>query len=269
MKVMILAGGYGTRFGKLTDFLPKPMIPIGPYPILWHIMRIYAHYGLNDFVVCLGYRAELIKQFFLEYEARTHDISFDFTKQQGSDSRLLVHSRPNYNFFPKVTLAYTGLETMTGSRIRRAASYLDGDDFLVTYGDGVADIDIRDLLRFHRSHGKIATLSAVFPPPRFGDLNMDGDMVTTFAEKQPGFGSYINGGFYVFKRQLLDYLDDDTQCVLEKGPLERLAKEGQLMAYRHDGYWQCMDTTRDMEHLQKAWVSRSAPWKVWEDNYED
>ena len=268
MKVVILAGGYGTRFGKLTDFLPKPMIPVGPYPMLWHIMRIYAHYGFNDFIICAGYKSELVKEFFLNYDAWTNDFTMDLSEL--GHPRRVMHLRNPNAFAPRVTIAYTGQETMTGSRLRRVSRYLsDDEDFLLTYGDGVSDVNLTDLVAFHRSHGKTASLTAVFPPPRFGDLNMTGDIVTTFAEKQPGFGSYINGGFYVFNKKILDYLDNDTTCVLEKTPLESLAANHELMAYRHDGYWQCMDTTRDLEMLQKAWSSRSAPWKVWADDYED
>jgi glucose-1-phosphate cytidylyltransferase len=267
MKVVILAGGYGTRFGKLTDYLPKPMIPVGPYPVLWHIMRIYGHYGFDDFVICLGYKSELIKDFFLNYDSWTNDLTLDM--RAVPETRRTVYCSKRHNFYPKVTLAYTGQDTMTGGRIKRVADYLDGNDFMLTYGDGVANIDINDLLSFHRAHGKIATLSAVLPPPKFGDLQMAGQAVTTFAEKQPGSGSHVNGGFYVFKRKLLDYLEDDTACVLEKRPLEALARENELMAFRHDGFWQCMDTTRDLELLQKQWSTRSAPWKVWEDDYVD
>jgi glucose-1-phosphate cytidylyltransferase len=267
MKAVILAGGYGTRFGKLTDFLPKPMIPVGPHPILWHIMRHYGHYGFNDFVLCLGYKAELIKEYFLNFEHYHHDFTIDFAHP--SEPQRTLHRTPWGRFYPKVTLAYTGQDTMTGGRIKRVADYLDGEDFMLTYGDGVADVNLRELLAFHRAHGKVATLTAVFPPPKFGDLKLAGDTVATFAEKQPGFGSHINGGFYVFKRKLLDYLENDTDCVLEKKPLESLARAGELMAFRHDGFWQCMDTTRDLEYLQKAWSSRNAPWKVWAGDYED
>ena len=267
MKVVILAGGYGTRFGKVTDFLPKPMIPIGPYPILWHIMRIYGHYGFDDFIVCLGYKSELIKEFFLNYEAWTNDFTLDL--RGVPEIRRTVHRRRPSTFYPRVTLAYTGQDTMTGGRLKHIADYIDGDDFMLTYGDGVADIPVDGLLAFHRHHGKMATLSAVYPPPKFGDLKLAGQAVTTFAEKQRGNGAHVNGGFYVFKRQVLDYLENDTTCVLEKRPLETLAGQGQLMAFRHDGFWQCMDTTRDLELLQKLWMSRQAPWKVWADDYED
>jgi glucose-1-phosphate cytidylyltransferase len=267
MKVAILAGGYGTRFGKLTDYLPKPMIPVGPQPILWHIMRGYAHYGFDDFVICLGYKAGLLKDYFLNFDSYNNDFTMDFARPQAE--RQKVHRGQRSRFFPKVTLAYTGLETMTGGRLRRIADYIDGEEFMVTYGDGVADLNINDLLAFHRSHGKLATLTAVLPPPRFGDLKLDAGRVTDFSEKKHRYGGYINGGFYVFNREVLRYLHNDTTCMLEREPLERLAHEGQLMAYEHGGFWQCMDTPRDMDLLNRAWAERNAPWKVWDDEYLD
>jgi glucose-1-phosphate cytidylyltransferase len=265
MKVVILAGGYGTRFGKLTDFLPKPMIPVGPFPILWHIMRIYASHGLNDFIICTGYRSEMIKEFFQNLDIYSNDLTIDFSAE--GPARRIMHRKSAFR--PRVTIAYTGQDTMTGGRVKRIANYLgDDQDFMLTYGDGVTDLNIGDLLRFHHYHDKIATLTAVFPPPRFGDLKLSGHRVTTFAEKQPGAGSYINGGYYVFKREVLDYLEGDS-CILEKEPLERLAREGNLMAFQHDGFWQCMDTTRDLESLQTAWKEANAPWKTWTDGYDD
>lgn len=267
MKVVILAGGYGTRFGKLTDYLPKPMIPVGPYPILWHIMRSYAHYGFNDFVICLGYKASLIKDYFLNLEHYHNDVTLDFARPNGE--RQKVHRRRGNAFYPKVTLAYTGLDTATGARIRRIADYLDGDEFMLTYGDGVADLNLKQLLAFHRQHGKLVTLTAVYPPPRFGDLKMDGSRVLDFSEKKHRYGGHINGGFYVCKREVLRYLDNDTTCMLEREPLERLAQEGELMAYHHNGFWQCMDTPRDMDLLNRAWTERKAPWKVWDEEYVD
>jgi glucose-1-phosphate cytidylyltransferase len=267
MKVVILAGGYGTRFGKLTDFLPKPMIPVGPYPILWHIMQIYAHYGYDEFVICAGYKAEMIKDFFHNLDVYANDFTIDFAYEDGP--RRTIHRTSTFR--PRVTIAYTGQDTMTGGRVKRIAKYLgDGPEFMLTYGDGLTNLDIGDLVKFHRYHGKIATLTAVFPPAKFGDLQMDGHAVADFAEKKGNAqGAMVNGGFYVFKREVLDYLENDTTCVLEKAPLERLAQEGQLMAYRHTGFWQCMDTNRDLEGLQKAWCSRSAPWKLWPGDYQD
>jgi glucose-1-phosphate cytidylyltransferase len=242
------------------------MIPVGPYPILWHIMRTYAHYGFNEFIICAGYKAEMIKEFFHNLELYANDFTIDFAAE--GPARRTFHRVSSFR--PRVTVAYTGQDTMTGGRVKRIARYLGNDpEFLLTYGDGVIDLDLADLVKFHRYHGKIATLTAVFPPPRFGDLKISGHRVNTFAEKVPGSGSYINGGYYVFKRQALEYLDDDGGCVLEKEPLERLARDGQLMAYQHDGFWQCMDTTRDLEFLQKAWSGGSCPWKVWSDDYKD
>jgi glucose-1-phosphate cytidylyltransferase len=230
-------------------------------------MRTYGHYGFREFTLCLGYKADLIKDYFNNFEYYHNDFTIDFS--HAPEVRRTLHRRRAGDFFPKVDLAYTGLDTMTGGRLKRVADYLDGDEFMLTYGDGLGDLNIKDLLEFHRSHGKIATLTAVYPPPRFGDLKMSDGRVTTFAEKKRGNSSHVNGGFYVFKRKVLDYLEDDTACVLEKHPLETLAREGQLMAYRHDGFWQCMDTTRDMELLNQAWASKQAPWKVWNDDYVD
>ena len=267
MKVVILAGGYGTRFGKATDFLPKPMIPVGPFPIVWHIMRYYAAHGFDDFVLCTGYKSEVVKEFFANMELYANDLTLDF-RAEGA-ARRTVHRAGSFR--PRVTLAYTGQDTMTGGRVKRIAKYLGDDpEFMLTYGDGVANIDIKDLVKFHRGHGKIATLTAVYPPPKFGDLKMDGNRVTEFAEKKgTDHGAMVNGGFYVFKREVLDHLDADAGCVLEKAPMEALARGGELMAYPHTGFWQCMDTTRDLDGLQKMWATGAAPWKVWTDEYQD
>jgi glucose-1-phosphate cytidylyltransferase len=266
VKVVILAGGYGTRFGKTTDFLPKPMIPVGPFPILWHILRGYAHYGHNDFILCTGYKTEIIKEFFANAEIYANDFTIDFSGE--SPPRRTIHRVTGFK--PKVTIAYTGQDTMTGSRIRRVRKYLEGErEFLLTYGDGLVDLNINDLIRFHHAHGKIATLTGVFPPPRFGNLLLEENRVTDFAEKEGKQGALVNGGFYVFKRELFDYLDDDLNCALEQKPLQRLATAGQLMAFKHTGFWQCMDTTRDLDSLQKLWASGKAPWKHWSDDYSD
>jgi glucose-1-phosphate cytidylyltransferase len=261
VKVVILAGGYGSRFGKVTDFLPKPMIPVGPFPILWHIMRYYAHFGHSEFIICTGYKSEVIKEFFLNLEAYSNDFTIDFS---GSPCGEMVFHRSGESFAPTVTLAYTGEHSMTGSRIKQIKHYLGDDpEFLLTYGDGVTDMDLDQLISFHRGHGKMATLTAVYPPARFGDLHFQGDNVTRFAEKHGQQGAMVNGGYYVFNRQVLEYLDVEPGCVLEKDPLNRISQEGQLMAFRHHGYWQCMDTTRDLEGLQESWNSCQAPWKVW------
>ncbi len=270
MKVVILAGGYGTRFGKLTDFLPKPMIPIGPFPILWHIMRYYAHFGFNDFILCTGYKSELIKEFFYNLDVYTSDVTIDFSDvENGQRGARSVHQNGN-TFRPRVTIAYTGQDTMTGGRIKRIEKYLGDDpEFLLTYGDGLTNVDIGKVVDFHRDHGKLATLTAVHTPPRFGNLTFEEQRVVSFREKEGQQGALVNGGFYVLNRQVFDYLSDDPSCVLEKAPLSKLANEGELMSYQHCDYWQCMDTTRDLEGLQHSWSTGNAPWKVWNDGYED
>jgi glucose-1-phosphate cytidylyltransferase len=266
MKVVILAGGYGTRFGRLTDFLPKPMIPVGPMPLLWHLMRFYSHFGHDEFIIATGYKSELIKEFF----ANLHVYSHDFTINYREDSSVPQVHFQDTHFRPKITIAYTGQETMTGARVKRIAPYLGNDKtFLLTYGDGLTNIDVNQLIDFHQSHGKQATLTAVFPPPKFGNLQFEDDRVTSFAEKQGNEGGMVNGGFYVFQRSVLDYLSENPTCVLEKEPMETLAARGELMAWRHTGYWQCMDTTRDLDSLQKAWSDGKAPWKKWSDGYHD
>lgn len=267
IKVVILAGGYGSRFGKVTDFLPKPMIPVGPFPILWHIMRYYAHFGHDEFILCTGYKSETVKEFFLNLEAYSNDFTIDFSvSAQGA---VAFHD-DGERFAPKVTIAYTGQDTMTGARIKRIEPYLEDDqEFLLTYGDGVTDLDLNRLIEFHRGHGKLATLTAVYPPPKFGDLHFEDDRVTRFSEKVGNQGAMINGGYYVFNRRLLSYLDDEPGCVLEKEPLSRVSEDGELLAFRHKGYWQCMDTTRDLESLQNSWRTGDAPWKVWTGGYVD
>lgn len=267
MKVVILAGGYGTRFGKVTDFLPKPMIPVGPFPILWHIMRYYAHFGHEEFILCTGYKSEIIKEFFLNLETYSNDFTIDFSASSRGQLEFHADGEP---FCPRVTIAYTGQESMTGARIKRIERYLGDDpEFLLTYGDGVTDLNLNKLIDFHRSHGKLATLTAVYPPAKFGDLHFEGDRVTQFAEKVGNQGAMVNGGYYVFSRGMLKYLVEEPTCVLEQQPLSQLSAEGQLMAYQHSGYWQCMDTTRDLEGLQAAWARGDAPWKVWSGGYED
>ena len=266
MKVVILAGGYGTRFGRLTDFLPKPMIPIGPMPLLWHLMRYYAHHGHDEFIIATGYKSELIKEFFANLQVYSNDFTIDF---QTDSAAPQIHQCAN-SFRPKVTIAYTGQETMTVARVKRIAPYLGNDEtFLLTYGDGLIDADINQLIDFHRSHGKRATLTAVYPPPKFGNLQFEENRVTSFAEKLGQDGGMVNGGFYVLNRSVLDYLTENPSCVLEKEPMERLAAEGELMAFRHTGYWQCMDTTRDLDSLQKTWGDGNAAWKRWTDGYRD
>ena len=243
------------------------MIPIGPFPILWHIMRYYAHFGHTEFVLCTGYKADVIKKFFVDLELHSHDFTIDFGESR--QNRIQFHVTGE-TFRPQVTVAYTGQHTMTGARLKRVERYLGDDaDFMLTYGDGLSDVDLNELTAFHQQHGKIATLTSVFPPPKFGDLGFSGDQVTSFAEKQGQQGAMVNGGFYVLNRRIFDVLSSESGCVLEKEPLESLSRDGQLMAFRHRGYWQCMDTTRDLDSLQTAWASGDAPWKVWSGGYSD
>jgi glucose-1-phosphate cytidylyltransferase len=254
--VVILAGGAGTRLREETAVRPKPMVEIGNRPILWHIMKTYQHHGFREFVIPVGYKGHLIKEFFLGYRDRYADFTIDL-----ADGAITQHSRPSEDW--RVTVVETGSDTQTGGRVKRLSPYLDGR-FMVTYGDGVADVDIGKLMSFHESHGRLATVTAVRPSARFGAMELEGDLVTSFAEKSQAAAGWINGGYFVFERAVLDYIDgDDT--LLERGPLESLAREGQLMAFRHAGFWEPMDTQRDLDHLNSAWASGEAPWKVWSD----
>jgi glucose-1-phosphate cytidylyltransferase len=259
VKVVILCGGKGTRMGHETEFRPKPMVTIGGKPILWHIIKIYAHYGYKDFILCLGYKGEVIKRYFLDYEAMTRD----FTIALGRQSRVEFHDGHGKEDF-RVTLADTGPETPTGGRIKRIEPYVAGDDedtFFATYGDGVADVDLDALLNYHRQKGKIATVTAVHPFSRLGVVETDGSgLVTSFREK-PQVKGLVSGGFFVFDRAFFDYLGDDS--VLETTPLERLARDRQLALYRHEGFWQCMDTPTDHRVLTELWNTGHAPWRVW------
>jgi glucose-1-phosphate cytidylyltransferase len=258
--VVILAGGFGTRLREQTEFIPKPMVPIGTRPILWHIMKIYSYYGYKRFIICLGYKGEIIKEYFLHCRIRNSD----FTINLSSHKEPRIHNLPDEDNW-EVTLSDTGLKAMTGARIKKIEKYMDTDYFLLTYGDGVANIDIRKLVEFHVSHGKLATITGVNPPPRFGELIAQGDRVVEFSEKPQAGSGMINGGFFVFSRQVFRYLSEADQCTLEKEPLERLAKDGELIVYKHTGFWQCMDTLRDMSLLNEYWESRDAPWKVWKE----
>jgi glucose-1-phosphate cytidylyltransferase len=257
MKTIILCGGRGTRLQEETEYRPKPLVPVGGRPILWHIMKTYAYHGFRDFVLCLGYKGDLIKDYFLNYEAMSNDFTI----------RLGHHYDIDYNDTHKeqdftVTLAETGLDTMTGGRIKRVARYIEEDTFMVTYGDGIADIDIKALTEFHREHGRLATVTAVHPISRFGMLLLDASSkVLRFAEK-PQTEEWINAGFLVFNRKVLDYLDDD-KCILEREPLERLAREGELMAFKHHGFFYAMDTYRDYKYLNDLWDKGNVPWKKW------
>ena len=257
MKVVILAGGYGTRISEESHLKPKPMIEIGERPILWHIMKIYSHYGFNDFVICLGYKGYAIKEYFANYFLHEADVTFDF--RTGNQHTVHVHSAEPW----RVTLVDTGLETMTGGRIKRVASYLENKPFMLTYGDGVADVDIPKLVESHRRGGKLATVTATQPGGRFGALAISPDSdVTSFQEKPVGDGSWINGGFFVVEPSVLGRIAGDA-TLFEKEPLEGLARDGQLHAYQHAGFWQPMDTLRDKTHLEELWKSGKAPWKVW------
>ncbi|HEY5944491.1 MAG TPA: glucose-1-phosphate cytidylyltransferase [Kofleriaceae bacterium] len=258
MPVVILCGGQGTRFREQTEHKPKPMIEVCGRPILWHIMSFYAGHGYKEFVLCLGYMGDVIKRYFLDFAA----LSSDFTVDLSAPGKIEFHQSPLRDW--KVTCVDTGADTMTGARLRRVAPYLRGDDFMVTYGDGLADVDVPALVAFHHSHGAIATVTGVRPPGRFGELVVDGTRVRMFAEK-PAEGEHgmINGGFFVFKKQILDYIPPDDSVMLEREPLERAAREGELMVYHHRGFWQCMDTYRDLVKLEEEWTSGRAPWKNW------
>ena len=258
IQTLILCGGQGTRLHEETEYRPKPMVEIGGRPILWHIMKLYAAHGFNDFVICLGYKGELIKDYFLNYEARNND----FTICLGKRESIRYHNGHQESGW-RITLADTGAETMTGSRIKRAATYITSNTFMVTYGDGVSNLDLRQLLAYHRKCGTIGTVTGVRPSSRFGELLTSGDRVVQFSEKPQTHEGLINGGFFVFERAFLDYLSSGPDCVMEAEPLERLARDGQLSVYQHEGFWQCMDTYRDLRHLTELWNSGNAAWKVW------
>jgi glucose-1-phosphate cytidylyltransferase len=255
MKTVILAGGLGTRLTEETIVKPKPMVEIGGRPIIWHIMKIYGRWGFEDFVVCLGYKGYTIKEFFANYVTHGSDITIDLRTNSS-----LLHTNSTEPW--RVTLVDTGDKTMTGGRILRIRSYLDNQTFMLTYGDGVADIDIQALLAFHKSHGKLATVTAVRPPSRFGGMAIDNEMVTDFIEKPQIGEGWINGGFFVLEPEVFDYISGD-EMPFERQPLERLARDGQLAAYKHDSFWQCMDTLRDVMLLNELWDSGACPWKVW------
>ncbi len=258
MKVVILCGGLGTRLREETEYRPKPMVPVGGRPILWHIMKHYAHHGHKDFILCLGYKGEVIKDYFRNYLWNTSDV----TLRLGQNPQIKYHTTHDEEDWT-VTLLETGAETQTGGRLRRALAHIADDSFLFTYGDGLTDSDIAASVAFHRAHGAVATMTAVKPGGRFGELAMDGRTVTSFREKPEQESGYINGGFMVLNRSVADYLDAGDDCVFERNPLERLAQAGQLKAYCHDGFWQCMDTYREQQLLEKLWQSGQAPWKGW------
>jgi len=257
MKVVILCGGLGTRLREETEYRPKPMVPVGGRPILWHIMKLYARHGHKEFILCLGYKGEVIKDYFRNYLWNTSDV----TLKLGRNPQIRYHSNHEEEDWT-VTLLETGLETQTGGRLRRALPFIEDETFLFTYGDGLSDSDINASIAFHREHGAVATMTAVKPSGRFGELAMDGRTITAFREKPEQESSYINGGFMVLDKRVAGYLDDSDTCVFERGPLERLTREGQLKAYCHDGFWQCMDTYREQQMLDNLWRSGNAPWKA-------
>lgn len=260
MKVVILAGGFGTRISEESQFKPKPMVELGGMPILWHIMKLYSTYGFNDFIICAGYKQHIIKEYFADYFLHTSDITYDFTNGK---NELTVHRNTAERW--KVTVVDTGLNTMTGGRVKQVQNYLGNEPFLLTYGDGVSNLHIDKLVRFHRSHGKLVTISSYNAGQRFGMLNIgENGQVREFREKPRKDGNLINIGYMVCQPEFLNYIEGDT-TVMEKAPLETVARMGQLMAYRHEGFWQCMDTVREKEQLEKLWEEGKAPWKVWDD----
>ncbi|WP_458402459.1 glucose-1-phosphate cytidylyltransferase [Candidatus Avelusimicrobium sp.] len=257
MKVLILAGGLGSRLSEETNLKPKPMVEIGGYPILWHIMKIYSHYGFNDFVILTGYKSHIIKDFFVNYYQRYSDITVDMT-----DNSVVVHKTRQEPW--KVTMLYTGQTTMTGGRIKKATKYINNEPFLLTYGDGVSDVNIQELIDSHKQSGKLITMTAVKPTGRFGALVIDEkNTITSFMEKPKGDGAWINGGFFVCQPEVMNYIAEGNDVIFEREPLERLAAEGQLHAYKHEGFWQPMDTLRDKIHLTELWEAQKAPWKKW------
>lgn len=258
MKVVILCGGFGTRISDVATDIPKPMIPIGPYPIIWHIMKFYSSYGHNDFVLCLGYKKQVIKDFFLNYEAHTKDFTISLSQQK----KIEFHTDHDESSW-KITLADTGLNSMTGARVARIKKYVGNDDFMLTYGDGVGDIDIDKLLAFHRSHGKVLTVTGVRPPGRFGELVDEGGQVTEFNEKPQATGGRISGGFFIANSHLFDYLNDDEGLVFEQEPVHKLVADGELMVYEHDTFWQPMDTSREYKLLNELYDKGKAPWVRW------
>ncbi|WAC74984.1 glucose-1-phosphate cytidylyltransferase [Roseateles sp. SL47] len=256
MKAVILAGGLGTRLSEETALRPKPMVEIGGKPILWHILKMYSHHGVNDFVICCGYKGYVIKEYFANYFLHMSDVTFDMRS-----NRMEVHHKRAEPW--NVTLVDTGDDSMTGGRLKRVADYVRNDEaFCFTYGDGVSDVNISAAIDFHRQHGKAATLTATYPPGRFGALHIEGHQIRSFMEKPKGDGAMINGGFFVLSPRVLDYLEDDS-TVWEQAPLQRLASDGELMAFEHTGFWQPMDTLRDKTYLEELWASGKAPWKTW------
>lgn len=255
MKVVILAGGFGTRISEESHLKPKPMIEIGDKPILWHIMKYYSQYGYNDFIICLGYKSYVIKEFFSNYFLYSSDITFNLSSNQ-----MEIHNSIAENW--NVTLIETGLNTMTGGRIKRIEKYIGNESFLLTYGDGVSNVNIKEVVDFHKQHKKLATLTTVKPEGRFGFLEIEQNHIKTFREKSKTDTGWINAGFMVLEPEIIQYITDD-ECVFEREPLERIAQDGELMAYKHSGFWQCMDTQRDKKKLEQLWMDGRAPWRIW------
>lgn len=253
MKTIILAGGFGTRLAEYTDVIPKPMVPVGGRPMLWHIMRSYAHFGHKDFYLALGYKAEVVKEYFLHYRTLNADFTVDL-----ATGAIVPYQTDEADW--RVTLVDTGLESMTGGRVKRLQSFIGNEPFMMTYGDGVADLDLNKLIAFHRSHGKMVTVTAVHPGARFGELVMNGSQITSFKEKPQTGQGWINGGYFVIEPEFFEMIEGDN-AVLERGPLESAAMQGELMAYQHDGFWQCMDTKRDRDLLEELWIKGIAPWR--------
>jgi glucose-1-phosphate cytidylyltransferase len=256
--VVILCGGKGTRIKELTDVIPKPMAEIGNRPILWHIMKYYSNCGYNNFIACLGYKGHRIREYFLNYEMMQCDVTIDLGRRNNYFIHN-THSEENW----KITLANTGEESMTGSRIKKIEKYINSDLFMLTYGDGLSDVDIDELVKFHLQHGKIGTVTGVHPPSRFGELVMDGEKVAKFSEKPLTSEDRINGGFFVFNKDIFKYVTEDDNCIFEREPLEMLAADGELAVFKHDGFWQCMDMLRDLEYLEKLWLEPTCPWRKW------
>jgi glucose-1-phosphate cytidylyltransferase len=257
MKAVILCGGYGTRIRDVSRDIPKPMIPIGNYPILWHIMKHYSVYNVKDFVLCLGYKSEVIKQYFLSYQQQKNDFTLKLASHE------TIHHSYQQEEDWSITFAETGLEALTGARIKRIQRYIEDDCFLLTYGDGIGNINISELIAFHKSHGKIVTVTGAHPPARFGELTLKGNQVISFNEKPQAIDGWISAGFFVCNKEIFGYLNDEASLMLEKEPLERIAKDGQLMVYKHPDFWHPMDTSRDYHMLNDLWNSSSVPWKTW------
>ena len=257
MKVVILCGGRGTRLKEETEFKPTPLVEVGGRPILWHIMKIYAHYGFNDFILCLGYKGEMIREYFLNYEIR----NVDFTLQLGNGKVKVYNKSREENW--KITFVDTGEKALTGARVKQIEKYVDGDRFMLTYGDGVADVKIDEIIKYHQKQGKIGTITGVHPPSRFGELLLDDSRIVEFNEKPQVKEGFINGGFFVFQKEFFRYLKNNDNCYLEKEPLEKLVADKQLSAYQHNGFWQCMDTQRELDILNQLWATNKAPWKIW------